>query len=58
MKKMEFEKVFPDPFEEDEEEITEDRMDEESARELAFEQGVDEANKEMIDNWKEEEELE
>ena len=41
MKKMEFEKVFPDPFEEDEEEITEDRMDEESARELAFEQGLD-----------------
>ncbi len=58
MRRMEFEKVFPDPFEEDEEEIIEDRLDEESARELAFEQGVEEANKEMIDDWKDEEEFE
>ncbi|VVB81266.1 Uncharacterised protein [uncultured archaeon] len=58
MRSLEIEKVFPDPFEEDEEEIIEDRMDEESARELAFEQGVEEANNEMVDDWKEEEELE
>lgn len=58
MRRLEIEKVFPDPFEEDEEEIMEDRLDETSASELAFEQGVEEANKEMIDDWSDEEEFE
>ena len=44
--------------EEDEEIIMEDRLDEESHRELAFERGVDMANDEMIDGWKDEDEFE
>ncbi|MBW2970323.1 hypothetical protein KY309_00390 [Candidatus Woesearchaeota archaeon] len=52
--KLVFEKVFPDPFEEDEEELVEDRLNEESPWELAFERGVEAANNEMIERWEEE----
>ncbi|GEM_PF-6695084 len=56
--KLVFEKVFPEPFEEEEEEIVEDRLDESSPWELAFEEGVEQANNKMIDDWSDEEDFE
>ena len=44
--------------EEDEIELMEDRMDDEAPWELAFEKGVELADKEMIDGWDDEDEFE
>ena len=45
----------PNWVEEEDEEIMEDKLDEESPLEVAFERGVDQANNEMIDSWAEDE---
>ncbi len=44
--------------EEDDIEMVEDKLDDEAPWELAFEQGVEQADKEMIDGWEDEDEFE
>jgi len=44
--------------EEDEVDVMEDKADDEAPWELAFEKGVELADNEMIDSWKDEEEWE
>jgi len=44
--------------EEDEIEVMEDKLDDAAPWELAFEQGVEAANKDMVDDWSDEEEFE
>ena len=44
--------------EEDEIELMEDKLDDEAPWELAFERGVELADDEMINGWKDEDELE
>ena len=51
---------FIDRFaeEEDEVEVMEDKLNEATPWELAFERGVEQANKEMFDEWSDEDEFE